>query len=205
MEQKELGKNFKVGPVRETTIWRYLLLTLTIWIRSLKFTLQKERSDSHKLSFDYPTPSSSMWHTQIQNENVFYFVFPGSHYVDEVGLRKICLPLLLECNNFLKTTLAGWWYVFNPSTWEGEAGGSLWVLGQAVLQSKFQDRLQSYIYCSSSQVTQFPFRVNFGCEVIWTRLPALFAPVSLRAVRKFGLSPWKEHIAHERRTLYLVY
>ena len=35
-------------------------------------------------------------------------------------------------------------HTFNPSTWEAEAGRSLWVRGQHSLQSKFQDRLQSY-------------------------------------------------------------
>jgi hypothetical protein len=30
-------------------------------------------------------------------------------------------------------------HAFNPSTWEAEAGGSLWVRGQPGLQSEFQD------------------------------------------------------------------
>jgi hypothetical protein len=34
-------------------------------------------------------------------------------------------------------------HAFNPSTWEAEAGGSLWIQDQPVLQSKFQDS-QSY-------------------------------------------------------------
>ena len=29
---------------------------------------------------------------------------------------------------------------FNPSTWEAEAGVCLWIQGQPVLQSKFQDK-----------------------------------------------------------------
>ena len=33
---------------------------------------------------------------------------------------------------------------FNPSTWEAEEGGSLWVQGYPILQSKFQDKYQSY-------------------------------------------------------------
>ena len=33
---------------------------------------------------------------------------------------------------------------FNPSIWEAEAGECLWVQGHPGLQSKFQDRLQSY-------------------------------------------------------------
>ena len=35
-------------------------------------------------------------------------------------------------------------HTFNPSTWEAEADGSLWVQGQPGLQSEFQDKLQSY-------------------------------------------------------------
>ena len=30
-------------------------------------------------------------------------------------------------------------HIFNPSTWEAETGGSLWVWGQPGLQSEFQD------------------------------------------------------------------
>jgi hypothetical protein len=33
---------------------------------------------------------------------------------------------------------AWWWLPFNPITWEAEAVGSVWVLGQPGLQSKFQ-------------------------------------------------------------------
>ena len=33
---------------------------------------------------------------------------------------------------------------FNPSTWDVEAGGFLWVQDQPGLQSKFQNKLQSY-------------------------------------------------------------
>ena len=35
-------------------------------------------------------------------------------------------------------------HAFNPSSWEAEAGRYLLVQGQHGLQSKFQDRLQSY-------------------------------------------------------------
>ena len=35
-------------------------------------------------------------------------------------------------------------HTFNPSTRKAEAGRSLWVLDQPSLQSKFQNRLQSY-------------------------------------------------------------
>ena len=31
-------------------------------------------------------------------------------------------------------------HAFNPSTWEAEAGGSLWVQGQPSLQSVFQNK-----------------------------------------------------------------
>ena len=36
-------------------------------------------------------------------------------------------------------------HAFNPSTWEAEAGGSLWFWSYPGLQSEFQDRLQSYL------------------------------------------------------------
>ena len=35
-------------------------------------------------------------------------------------------------------------HAFNPSTGKAEAGRSLWVQSMPVLQSEFQDRLQSY-------------------------------------------------------------
>ena len=35
-------------------------------------------------------------------------------------------------------------YPFNPSTWETEAGGPLWVQGHPGLQSKFQDTQDCY-------------------------------------------------------------
>jgi hypothetical protein len=46
----------------------------------------------------------------------------------------------LEKDSYTKKNPARWqWHVFNPSTWEVEEGGSLWVQGQPGLHSEFQD------------------------------------------------------------------
>ena len=42
-------------------------------------------------------------------------------------------------------------HTLDPSTWETEAGGSLWVWGQPGLQSKFQDRQSCYTENSVSK------------------------------------------------------
>jgi hypothetical protein len=49
--------------------------------------------------------------------------------------------LVIKVSEFLGAVV----YVFNPNTWEVEAGGSLWVWGQLGLQSKFQDSQDCHI------------------------------------------------------------
>ena len=75
--------------------------------------------------------------------------------------NNACLPALLitfgihipnffpkstHSYNYLKwqTKKKGWAHAFNRSTWEAEAGWSLWVWGQPGLHSEFQDS-QSYL------------------------------------------------------------
>lgn len=50
---------------------------------------------------------------------------------------------------------------FNPSTLETEDGESLWVQGQLVLQSDFQNRIQSYAEKPSLKTNPQKFIYDF--------------------------------------------
>ena len=63
-----------------------------------------------------------------------YFVF----------FLTLCFLIFSKCFLNIIFTWVVVVHAFNHSTQEAESGGSLWVRGQTGLQSKFQDRHQSY-------------------------------------------------------------
>jgi hypothetical protein len=58
-------------------------------------------------------------------------------------------------------------HTFNPSTWEAEAGGSLWVWGQPGLQSKFQD---SQGYNSKTNTDMVKYTITYFIEWVVGRI-----------------------------------
>ena len=75
---------------------------------------------------------------------------------------------------------------FNPSTWEAEAGGSLWVRGQPSLRSEFQYWLCSYWETLSQKTKKKVMIVSFGLREYVSTKSLLARAVASR--KEFPLS-----------------
>jgi hypothetical protein len=109
------------------SLWEYFAL-IKNWNFSFNYTVGKgwssRRGGAHSFFFPFfvlpPTFDLSfiaLWREKIHNFNLSEFV-----NIEKPILR----PGMVA-------------HTFNASTWEAEAGGSLWVGGQPGLQSEFQD------------------------------------------------------------------
>ena len=81
-----------------------------------------------------------MLHLCSERKKVYFLFITWFFCLIFVITKHINTKVIKVCRNWQTLVAHG----FNPSTWEAEAGRSLWVPGQPDLQSKCQDRLQSY-------------------------------------------------------------